>query len=72
LPNGIDDVGNTLAMVFLAFWEDIKNSAVVVSTKITPNALAMRLLIAELPVIKKTIKLPGSLPSENRISGGLP
>ena len=53
MPNGIDDIKESLGEKFSAFWAKITASAIKVSTKTDPSALATKLLILELPAIKE-------------------
>jgi hypothetical protein len=51
---GIDDIREFLGDGFLDFWRDIVEEAVGVSSKANPSALALKLLIPELPTIKSS------------------
>jgi hypothetical protein len=49
--NGIDDVRESLGEGFPAFWQQITEAAIAVDRRLTPEALAVKLIAPELPAI---------------------
>jgi putative DNA primase/helicase len=51
MPKGIDDCCEALGAGFLDFWRDITENAITVSSKMSPDALAVQIATRELPAI---------------------